>query len=95
MKQKLATWRDHSWSFVRKYLLSYGLKLITKSVTGPWGWIATKVLPILIDQLAKPAWLWTTRKINKILRKKEGKQQAKEIRDAETNDDVFDSINRS
>ena len=93
MKQKLVNWRDYSWSFVRKYILSYGLGLIAKSVTGPWGWIATKVLPIIIDQFAKPMWLWATRKVVLAKDTIRGGKTARSKREATTPDDYLDSLN--
>ena len=87
--------RKLSWIFIRKYFLKYGLFFIGKRLAGPWGFIASKALPLFLDKIVRPIWLMTGRKISKYFRKKKGKKQAKEIRDAETNDDVFDSINRS
>lgn len=87
--------RTFSWKLVNKEILKVGLLFIANKLAGPWGWLASKALPIILDKVIRPIWLLTGRKISKLIRKKVGKKQAKEIRDAETNDDVFDSINNS
>lgn len=94
-KPDLSKIRTFSWKLVNKELLKLGLLFIAKKLGGPWAWLASKALPILLNKVIRPVWLLTGRKISKIIRKKVGKKQAKEIRDAKENDDVFDSINNS
>lgn len=87
--------RTLSWKLLNKELLKVGLLFIAKKLGGPWAWLASKALPLFLKKVIKPIWLKTGRKVSKYFRKKTGKKEAKEIRDAESNDDVFDSINRS
>lgn len=94
-KFDLSKIRTFSWKLANKELLKVGLLFIARKLGGPWAWLASKALPIILDKVIRPVWLKTGRKISKSIRKKVGKKEAKEIRDAETNDDVFDSINRS
>ena len=86
-------WRNLSWKGVRP-LLVRGLQFSLRGVAGPLGAVASFLIPIVVDKLAKPAWQYMTRKTAKAGRVIKGKKKAKETRDASTDnvDDIFNSM---
>jgi len=87
------SWKNLTWKAIRPALVKFFQSLFSK-MTGPIGWIIFQIIPIVIDKLARPAWQWVGRKINKKIRQMKGKKKAKEIRDASTDDidDIYDNM---
>ena len=91
---KKVNWRKLSWVGARKLLLPYLLGLVAKYLTGPWGWLATKIIPILVDKVLRPGFLWATRKIAKVKDVATGKRRARRLEDAKNPTDYLDELNR-
>ncbi len=90
MKAKARQYKDLLWTFLRSQLLGYALK----SITGPWGWFASKVLPVLVDNVLKPAYDKTIRKAAKYIRIKKNQRKVEDMNNDETVDDYLDSLNK-
>lgn len=90
MAKKVSQYKDLLWSFLRTQVLGLALK----SVTGPWGWVAQKVVPVLVDNLLKPIYDKTIRKAMKFIRIKKNQRKIEDMNNDETIDDYLDSLNK-
>ena len=78
------------WTFLRHTVLG----LLLKSITGPYGFLIGKLVPVLVDKMIKPLYFKASQKIIKVFRKKKAKVKIKEIDDADTVDDYLNTLNK-
>lgn len=79
-----------AWIIFKKYLITFLLKY----VAGPYSWIATKLLPMVLEKYVKPHFFLVKRKIIKVIAIKEAKKKTERLENAETPDDYLDELNR-
>lgn len=83
-------YKSYLWTFLRHTVLG----ILLKSITGPYGFVIRRLIPIIADKILKPMYDLAAQKIIKAFRKKEAKVKIKEIDDAETADDYLNTLNK-
>lgn len=83
--------QETAWKIFRKYVITIALKY----VSGPFAWIATKLLPRLLDKFIKPHYLTVKRKVVKLIRIENAKKKTKKLKDAKTATDYLNELNKS
>ena len=83
-------YKSYLWTFLRHTVLG----ILLKSITGPYGFIIRRLIPVIADKILKPIYDKVAQKIIKAYRKKEAKIKIKEIDDAETADDYLNTLNK-
>jgi len=79
-----------AWTIFKKYLI----KWLLKYVSGPYAWIATKLLPMILEKYIKPHFFLVKRKIVKVISVEQAKKKTERLENAKTPDDYLDELNR-
>lgn len=88
--EKKTKLKQIAWGVLRSNIL----RLALKSITGPYGWVAQYLLPLLLDKVIKPLYFKTVRKAVKAGRKIKAKKKVKEQNNANTVDDYLNTLNK-
>ena len=88
-KKKPNQYKVMFWSFLRYTLLGLALK----SVTGPYGFIIRRLVPLIADKMVKPIYDKLFRKYFKAKVIAKAKVKVKELDNAETSDDYLNTLN--
>lgn len=82
--------KDTAYNIFKAYIVKVALRY----VGGPYVWIASKLIPRILDKFIKPHFYLVKRKISRAVNKKQAQEKIEDLENANTPDSYIDRLNR-